>query len=172
MSSSPSREADLAAPGMRIITRVILQPYGGGEPVEVFDRFEEESVEVDTLLHQYTQAFGSPFDVALTAVPGLDGPVAIGWLFAVPDSFLLPGPTDAFEMVLIPMFDDAGTDERTSIFLRLAETRQAFQGMLERGEIDALTTATLAWGDPAEQARAAQLDTEHRMNTSRSAEQL
>jgi hypothetical protein len=156
---------------MRIVTRVILQPYGGGVPVEVFDRFEDEPVEVDTLLSTYTRSFGSPFELALTAAPGVDGPVAIGWLFDVPESFELPGAVEDFEMVLIPMFDDPETGERTSVFLRLAETRQAFQGMLERGDIDALTTATLAWRDPDEQARAAELVTQQRTDNPGSAEQ-
>lgn len=144
---------------MTIITRVIVQPLGGGQPLNDFYRPEDETTEFDTILAVYTRSFGEPFEIALTQVPGVEKPIMIGWLFSVPDTFDLPGPSEQFEMVLIPMFDDLDAGgERTSIFLRLDEQRRAFQGMFDRGVADSLTTATAAWREPDEQAQLSRLD--------------
>ena len=133
---------------MLIWTRVILQPRGGGEVVETFDAPEDPTVEVDTLLAIYTQRFGVPIEFSFTLVPDLEGPIKVGWLFAVPSTIQVPGPPEQFEMVLIPMFDDLDTGMRTSLFLRMAEQREQFQGLFDEGLMSELHTATLAQRDP------------------------
>jgi hypothetical protein len=130
-----------------IITRVDLEPRGGGEVVETFDSPEDPTVEVDTLLAHYTQKFGEPFEYAFTGSPEHEGQIRIGWLFDIPSTFEVPGPPEQFEMVLIPMFDDADTGNRTSLFLRLAEQRQQFQGLLDQGVVTAFHIATLGQRD-------------------------
>jgi hypothetical protein len=136
---------------MIIFTRVIVQPRGGGDPVENFDSAEDPSTEVDTWLAGYQGRFGEPIDTAFTVAPGIEGPVSIGWLFAVPDSFELPGPSEDFEMVLIPMMVDEESLEEVSLFLRLAEQRQGLQQLFERGDLEGLHIATLAQRDPADE---------------------
>lgn len=137
-------------PANRIVTRVILQPLGGGQPVETFDSEESREVEVDTVLAVYSRRFGPPTETAYTQVPGINGPVSLGWVFQVPQRFEVPGPKEDFEMVLIPMFDDPESQERVSLFLRLAEQRQQFQEAFDRGDVDSFTRATLEQREPDE----------------------
>lgn len=122
---------------MNIVTRVILQPRGGGEPVEIFDS-DEGDVALEALLPAYLERFGEPLDLALTELPEADEPVTIGWVFPVPPAMEVPGASADFEMILIPMIDDESGD-RVSAFVRLAEDRQLFEGLFEAGEIDRLT---------------------------------
>lgn len=136
---------------MTIFTRVIVQPRGGGKPLEIFDSAEAPTTEVDTLLARYEKRFGEAIDTAFTEAPGVQGPVSIGWLFAVPDDFELPGPGEDYEMVLIPLIVDEDTLERVSLFMRMAEQRQEAQQLFDRGDLRALHIATLAQRDPSEE---------------------
>jgi hypothetical protein len=161
----PNRDFEKGDPQMEtveIYTRVILQPVGGGEPVETFDIPEDPTVEVDTLLATYTNRFGAPFEFAFTAAPDIEGPIEIGWLFAVPHTFQVPGPPEQFEMVLIPMFDDSETGNRISLFLRMAEQREQFQGLFDRGVLTEFHTATLAQRDPDQQPLLSELKSQRR----------
>ena len=147
---------------MEILTRVILQPVGGGEPVEMFDAPEDPAVEVDTLLASYTQRFGAPFEFSFTLAPDIEGPIKVGWLFAVPSNLKVPGPPEEFEMVIIPMVDDPDTGQRTSLFLHMAEQHQQFQDLFDSGDLDEFHTATLAQRDPDQEAQLSDLKSQRR----------
>ena len=57
----------------------------------------------------------------------------------VPDSFEVPGPNEAFEMVLIPSIVDRDAPSKVvPLFKRLAEQRAQFEGMYKDGVIDRL----------------------------------
>ena len=147
---------------MEIWARVILQPRGGGAPVEIFDALEDPTVKVDTLLAIYTQRFGAPFEFSFTLSPDIEGPIKVGWLFDVPPTLEVPGPPEQFEMVLIPMVDDPDTGNRTSLFLRMAEEHQQFQQLFDRGDLDGFHTATLAQRDPDQEPQLSELKSQRR----------
>lgn len=116
---------------MHIVTRVVLQPRSAGEVLATFDS-PEGDVDPYTVLDRYTVRFGDPHDVAVTELPGLPEPVAIGWAFAVPSDMKLPGPPEDFEMLLIPMVPDpvsggGATGRLQSMFVLQAQERAAFE---------------------------------------------
>lgn len=133
---------------VRIVTRVVVQPAGGGEPIETFDSTRDETEEVDTLLAAYSSRFSPPTELALTSVPGVTEPVAIGWVFRVPENFEVPGSREEFEMVLIPMFDNPGTGERLSVFATLAEERSEMRALFDEGVLDELHEISLHQREP------------------------
>lgn len=133
-----------------IITRVILQPRGGGEPLETFDSPEPPEVEADTLLAVYKARFGEPIDVAYTQLPDL-GEVQIGCVFHVPEPMVLPGPHEEFEMLLVPMVDDPAVENSVSLFLQLAEHRRQFEELFDAGKFDEFRQVTLKQRNPGEQ---------------------
>jgi hypothetical protein len=136
-----------------ILSRVTIQPRGGGEPVESFDSRPDDRLEVDTLLSSYTRRFGDPIETAHTAVPGIAEPVDIGWVFDVPASFVVPGAHADFEMVVIPMIQVEGTDRLESLFVAMAAERRDFQALFDDGALDELHIATLEQRDADEPVR-------------------
>jgi hypothetical protein len=155
-------EGDAQVKTVETITRVIIQPRGGGELVEMFDTPEDQTVQADALLAHYAQKFGAPFEFSFTLARDIEGPIEIGWLFAVPNTIEVPGPHEQFEMVLIPMFDDPDTGERTSLFLRMAERGEQFHGLFEDGVVTEYQTATLVRPDADEQPQPSELESQGR----------
>lgn len=145
---------------MQIHTRVILTPRGGGEPLEIFDSPEGPSAEADTVLASYTARFGEPIETAWTEAEGVEGPISLGWVFQVPESFELPGPPEEFEMVLIPMLEAEGS--LVSLFVSLAQQRARAEELLASGAVDTLHLATLAQRDPGDTPEISGVETRHR----------
>lgn len=137
---------------MQIRTRVIVTPRGGGEPLEIFDSVEDPSLEVDFLLATYTARFGEHVEVAWTEAPGVTEPVSLGWVFDVPAQFELPGPHGDFEMVLVPMVEVEGAG-LVSLFVWLAQEKQAAEQLLAEGKVDTLHVVTLPQREVGEDSR-------------------
>ena len=119
--------------------RVIIQPRGGGDPVETFLSPVPPNVELDTMRAFYAERFGDSLDSAFTEVPSV-GRVTIGWVFKVPDGFTLPGPAEKFEMLIVPMVEDP--DRRgglVSVWVELAKERAQFEHLFNEGKLDTLT---------------------------------
>jgi hypothetical protein len=87
-------------------TQSIVQPRAGGKPLDTSVSEVPEGVEFDDLLDFYRDYLGEPRDAAYTDVPDI-GRIDIGWVFPVPKGWDLPGPRKDFEMVVVPMVEDA-----------------------------------------------------------------
>jgi hypothetical protein len=122
---------------LQLVTRAVVQPSGGGEPVDIFDLPLPPELEADLLLAYYTQTLGEPLEAAIAEVAGVDGPVPVGWVFEVPESFEVPGAHAEFELVVVPMVADAEAG-LASLFARLAEQRAEFEALQAEGQLDSL----------------------------------
>ena len=76
--------------GVEFKTRVIIWPRGGGEEVESFIVDEPSDLPGDEWLAHYEERFGAPSETAFTDTE-FGASVNIGWVFAVPDTFEVPG---------------------------------------------------------------------------------
>lgn len=132
---------------MQIITRAVIQSVNDGEVVETFDTPEDERLEADQLLARYSAVFGEPLDLAYTRIESIDVPVNIGWVFAVPERFTVPGKYEDFELLLIPMITDSDDHTLVSLFVRLAEQRREFQHLHQTGVVDSFSVVTLPQRD-------------------------
>lgn len=131
---------------MQIITRAVIQSISDGEVVETFDN-PERATRSGPAAGPLLAGVRRTVRPGYTRVEGLDEPVNIGWVFAVPERFTVPAQHDDFELLLIPMVTDPDDRSLVSLFVRLAEQRQEFQHLHEGGVADSFTVVTLPQRD-------------------------
>jgi hypothetical protein len=125
-----------------LYSKVIIEPKGGGEPVNTFTSPLPPDVELDTVRSYYCQRFGEPTEVAFTETSGL-GRVAIGWVFDLPEDFDVSGPPENLEMLLVPMVaDNADPNVLQSAFLCMEEEKAEFRRLHEGGKFDSYVEHT------------------------------
>lgn len=100
----------------RIITRIVVRSFGGGELVEVIQAPEPLTLKLSGYLDTYRGYFGDPLAELQLASEGRR--CLVGWVFAVPadyDASELPGSTDFFELAVIPLLPDPAPERLGSL---------------------------------------------------------
>ena len=95
----------------RLITRIVVRSFGGGETLEVIQASEPPGLKLSGYLDAYRGYFGDPLaELRLAIERGLRH---VGWSFAVPEDYNaseLPASTDSFELAVIPLVPDPHPD--------------------------------------------------------------
>jgi hypothetical protein len=100
----------------RLMTRIVVRSFGGGEILELLQAPEPLSLKLAGYLDTYCGYFGQPLAELQVAVERQH--CLVGWVFAVPEDYdasELPAAPAFFELAVIPLIPDPDPDRFGSL---------------------------------------------------------